>query len=116
VQFAFPELRREGFNVGKVIPAALVSDDIAALTELIEQAVRTPQKEKPGNVDAELIGVIARISTRVPNAQQVLAEPARYAGDPRTLCAAVLAYYKEILNLPPARSGRVLRAMAETSR
>jgi hypothetical protein len=116
VQFSFPELRREGFNVGKVIPAALVSDDIAALTELIEQAVRTPQKEKPGNVDAELIGVIARISTRVPNAQQVLAEPAKYAGDPRTLCAAVLAYYKEIVNLPPARSGRVLRAMAEPSR
>jgi hypothetical protein len=116
VQFAFPELRREGFNLSKLIPAALLTDDIAALTELIEQAVRTPNKEKTGNVDAELIGVMARITTRIPTAQQVLSEPVRYSGDPRTLCAAVLAYYKEIVNLPPARSGRVLRAMAEPSR
>lgn len=113
VAFAFPELRREGFNVNKLVPAALLAEDIAALTELIEQAIRRPHRQKAGNLDDEFAGVVTRISARIPAAQEVLSEPSKHFNDPRTLCAAMVAFYTDILNLPPPRSGRILRSIAE---
>ena len=77
------------------------------LAELIEQAVRTPNKEKTGNVDAELIGVMARITTRIPTAQQVLSEPVRYSGDPRTLYFTMAPYGRRLSDCAEGRGRKV---------
>jgi hypothetical protein len=110
--FVFPELRREGFNVNKLVPAELLAEDIASLTELIERAIRTPSRQKPANLDEEFAAVTTRISKRMPAAQEILSEPTKYFHDPKTLCGALLAFYTEILNLPVSRSGAMLRSIA----
>jgi hypothetical protein len=116
VAFAFPEQRREGYNVNKLVPRDLLTEDIAALTELVRQATSAPQMQKPANLDQEFAGVMDRISKRLPRAQDVLAYPGDYFNDPRTLCDALLAFYHDVLNLPPQRSGPMLRSLAEPPR
>jgi hypothetical protein len=58
----------------------------------------------------------ARLTARIPSAQQVLAEPSRYFDSPKLLCDVVIAFYADILSLPPHRSGPILRAVAEPVR
>jgi hypothetical protein len=116
VAFAFPEQRREGYNINKLVPREMLAEDIAALTELITQAVRAPQLQKPPTLDREFASVMDRISKRLPRAQDVLAYPSDYFNDPRTLCDALLAFYHDVLNLPPQRSGPMLRSLAEPLR
>jgi hypothetical protein len=111
--FAFPELRREGYNINKLMPQPLLADDLVALTDLIREAARAPQLQKPANVQQEFSGVVARVSKRIPRAQDILSQPDQYFNDPRTLCAAFIAFYTDILSLPPARSGPMLRSLAE---
>jgi hypothetical protein len=116
VAFAFPEQRREGYNINKLVPREMLAEDIAALTELITQAIRAPQPQKPADLDREFGGVMDRISKRLPHAQDVLADPSKYFNDPSTLCNALLAFYHDMLNLPPQRSGPMLRSLAEPPR
>jgi uncharacterized protein DUF4339 len=114
--YAFPELRRPDYNIGKLVPASLLADDIAALTELVRQAIRAPDGRRPGSLDRELDEVGARLAARLPAAREVLAEPSRYFDKPKLLCDVVIAFYADILGLPPHRSGPILRALAEQAR
>ena len=114
--YAFPELRRPDYNLNKLIPAALLADDIAALTELVQQAIRAPDQRRSESLDGELDEVGARLAARIPAAQDVLAEPSRHFDQPKLLCDVVIAFYADILSLPPHRSGPILRAIAEPVR
>jgi hypothetical protein len=114
--FAFPELRRADFNINKLVPTPLLADDIAALTELIQQAISAPDRRRSESLDSELDQVGARLAARIPAAQDVLAEPSRYFDKPKLLCDVVIAFYADILSLPPQRAGPILRAIAEPVR
>jgi GYF domain 2 len=114
--FAFPELRRADYNIAKLVPAPLLAEDIAALTDLVQQAIRTPDQRRSETLDRELDDVGARLTARIPSAQEVLAEPSRYFDKPKLLCDVVIAFYADILSLPPHRSGPILRAVAEPVR
>jgi hypothetical protein len=113
VAFTFPERRAPGFNLNKLVPPALLAEDIAALTDLVGQAIRTPHTQKPKNIDEEFDGVFGRISARIPGAQDILGQPTKFLDQPRVLCDALVAFYTDILSLPPSRSGPMLRALAE---
>jgi hypothetical protein len=52
----------------------------------------------------------------MPAAQGILADPGRYLDDPRAVCNATVAFYTDILSLPPARSGALLRSFAQPQR
>jgi hypothetical protein len=114
--YAFPELRRPDYTIAKLVPAALLAEEIAALTDLVRQAIRAPERLRSDVVDRELDEVGARIAARIPDARQVLAEPSRYFDKPRLLCDVVIAFYADVLSLPPHRSGPILRAIAEPAR
>jgi hypothetical protein len=109
---AFPELRHDDFDLLKLVPPEMIDEDIAAVTEVIRQAARAPQRQPTGNLDDELAGVFMRISARIADAQSILANPGGYFDNPRALCDATVAYYEDILNLPVARSGTLLRSFA----
>ena len=85
--FAFPELRGADYNLNKLLPAPLLADDIAALTELIQQAIRAPDRRRSENLDQELDEVGVGLAGRIPTAQDVLAEPTRYSTNPS--CSAM---------------------------
>ncbi|MBO0765910.1 MAG: hypothetical protein J2P50_15180, partial [Hyphomicrobiaceae bacterium] len=114
--FAYPELRRDDFDLLKLVPPELVDEDIAAVTEVIRQAMRAPQRQPADNLDEELAGVFKRISAHLPATQEILADPAAYFDNPRALCDATLAFYTDILDLPPARSGSLLRSFSQPQR
>jgi hypothetical protein len=116
IAFAFPEKRRNDYNPVKLLPAALLDEDIAALTQLIEHTSRSPQNDGPLNLDEEFAGVLKRISVSLPVAPQVLGDPAKHLHDPRTLCAALIAFYDDILALPTQQSGRLLRSIGDPAR
>jgi hypothetical protein len=97
-----------------LVPAAVFAEDIAALTELIKQAIKAPQTQMLDNVDVELADVMTRISLRIPAAQDVLSEPSKHFNDPAVLCDALIAFHTEIINLPSSRSGPILRSFAES--
>jgi hypothetical protein len=111
--FAYPELRRDDFDLLKLVPPELVDEDIAAVTEVIRQAMHAPQRQPAGNLDEELAGVFKRVSARVPGAREILADPGSHFENPRALCDATLAFYTDILNLPPVRSGALLRSFSQ---
>jgi hypothetical protein len=111
--YLFPELRDSSFNLTQLVPEALVKEDIAALTELVQQTVRSPHIDQVANVDEELEGVVARISPKMPRAQEILSEPLKYANEPDAVCLAMLAFYSDILMLPTARSGVILRNLMQ---
>jgi hypothetical protein len=113
VAFSFPELHRGGFDLGKSVPAAVLAEDLAALTDLIKQATDTPQKGLSANLDEELAGVMTRVSSQIPNAQRLLSEPSKYLSDSKMLCDVIISYYTDILSLPASRSGAILRSFAE---
>ena len=81
-----------------------------------QQAIRTPDQRRSETLDRELDDVGARLAARIPSAQEVLAEPSRYFDKPKLLCDVVIAFYADILSLPPHRSGPILRAVAEPVR
>jgi hypothetical protein len=116
VAFAFPELRRADLDLLKAIPPELIDEDTAALTEVVRQAIRAPWRQPPDNLDEELVGVFTRINARMPVTQEILANPGRYLDDPRAVCEATVAFYTDILSLPPARSGALLRSFAQPQR
>jgi hypothetical protein len=49
----------------------------------------------------------------MPHARDVIAQPSKYFNEPRTLCGVLIAFYTDILNLPPQRAGQMLRSFAE---
>jgi hypothetical protein len=116
VAIEFSEMRPEDFDLKKIVPEALAKEELAALSDLVREAIRAPQRPAAINVSDELVSAINRVSTRIPSAQNVISEPNKYFNDPRTLCAVLLALYAEILNLPPSRSGQILRSFNEPTR
>ena len=116
VALEFPERRPDDFNLTKLVPAAIFEEELAAITGVVREAIRSPQRQKTSNVADEFAGAIERVSKRIPSAQQVLTEPDKHFDDPRRLCAALLVLYSEVLSLPPLRAGPMLRSLSEPSR
>jgi len=116
VAIEFSELRPEDFDLRKIVPETLAKDELAALSDVVREAIRSPQRAATINVSDELTSAIARVTTRIPSAQNVISEPNKYFDEPRTLCAVLVALYAEILDLPPSRSGQVLRSFNEPAR
>jgi hypothetical protein len=116
VAIEFSELRPEDFDLRKIVPETLAKEELAALSDVVREAIRSPQRAVTTNVSDELTTAIARVSTRIPSAQNVIFEPNKYFDDPQTLCAVLLALYSEILSLPPSRSGQILRSFNEPTR
>jgi hypothetical protein len=116
VAIEFSELRPEDFDLRKIVPETLAKEELAALSDVVREAIRSPQPAVTINVSDELTTAIARVSTRIPSARNVISDPNKYFNDPRTLCAVLLALYAEILDLPPSRSGQILRSFNEPTR
>jgi hypothetical protein len=114
--YAFPELRRADYTIAKLVPTSLLAEEIAALTDLVRQAIHAPERRRSDALDREIDEVGTRIAARIPDARQVLAEPSRHFDKPRLLCDVVIAFYADVLSLPPRRSGPILRALAEPVR
>ena len=114
VEFLFPERRRPSFNLRKYIPSEMLSRDLAALTELVGQAIQFPQRAQPNpNIDAELRSVVERVEQRFPGAAAVIAEPEQQFNNPTALCRGLSQFYAEVLRLPAAQSGPILRLLMQ---
>jgi hypothetical protein len=116
VGMEFPETLPEGFNLKKFVPEALANEEMAALSDLVREAIRAPQRLRTIDISDELASAVTRISARIPSAQTVISDPNKHFDDPRTLCAVQLALYAEIFNLPPSTSGQILRSFNEPMR
>jgi hypothetical protein len=111
VQFLFPELRSADFNLVKLVPAALIEQDIAALSALIRATVHAQDRQPSATVDQDLKAIVEVILRRNPDADEILSEPIKYRTQPKLLCSTITAFYKQILQLPAARSGPILREL-----
>ena len=109
VEYLFPELRQNDYNLTKLLPEALIKDDISSLGDLIRATVRNPISERNVTIEQDVQYVIDRVTTVNPHAMEVLAEPRKYAGQPMLVCSTLMDFYKQILMLPVQRSGPILR-------
>ena len=111
VPFLFPQLRPNSFNVSKLLPEALMKEDVAALTELVKEAVKNPQVGATIDFEDEVAAVFERISTKSPRAQELLSEPLKYVQEAAALCSAYVVFYRELFVLPEAKSAAMIRVL-----
>jgi hypothetical protein len=109
VEFAFPERRQKDFDLMKLLPESLRTQDAAALGALILGTAQRPNNFTSATVDADLDAVVASMLKENPRAQKILVEPANYTDQPKLLCSTIASFYKKILVLPVTRSGPVMR-------
>jgi GYF domain 2 len=109
IQFFFPEKRGAAFDLTRLLPQTLRERDINALTNLIRAAARSPVIHESSEIAEDLATVMKRVSTKVPDAANILSEPEKHLDQSARLCEALLIFYEEILSLPEQRSGPMLR-------
>lgn len=112
VEFLFPELRQKDFNLTKLVPDALVQQDLGALAALVRATAQDPVRGTGVNVEEDVRATIDRMSAENPQANQVLLDPQKYLGQPKLVCTVLTSFYQQVLALPPDRSGPMLRELA----
>ena len=109
VQFLFPEKRAAAYDVSKYVPQSVVQQNIEALADVVTSAVAQPVRE---TIEAETIlqEVVQSIQRLNPQAIDILAEPTKFISRPEVVCKAFSTYLNEVLRLPVAKAGIVLRS------
>ncbi len=111
VQFLFPSERDPNFDLTRLMPQDVQKRDLDKLARLIEGASKGPVAKVA--TQAELTPIVVSIAKAHPDVGPFLSEPERHYGEPDKLCGAFLAFYEEILALPPTQAGPILRSMAQ---
>jgi hypothetical protein len=106
------------FGAGSVTPPSDAQSRrlVDAMAALIESALSDPQQEvSPGEGDRLLEDLVARLQARHGDAfiadLQLLARPLERGVDRAAVCTATLEMYREVMTMPEARRGRLLRHM-----
>ena len=111
-EYLFPELRPKDFNLTKLVPEALIKEDVTSLGDLIRATVRNPTPEKSVTVEQDMKYVIDRVTRLNPEASEILPNPIKYADQPKLVCSTLIGFYKQVLALPSKRSGAILRELS----
>jgi hypothetical protein len=112
---AFLGIRRpvKPFDIQKALPDDMIKQDLTLLANLMRGAIRSPQT--PGNVEQygeTFATIIMKMAAIDPEYMNVLKDMDRYQGPNEKLCAATMALYDLILDLPPEKEpGSLIRAM-----
>jgi hypothetical protein len=84
-----------------------------AMAQVVDDSVDRPQPPpQPQSAQQLLAGVVERVYAKQPNdlaPPQLLMQPATVPAP--QLCRTMIAFYREILNLPPADASQVLRTL-----
>lgn len=113
VALAYPQFATHAPNLMKLVPTKLYQEDLSALAAVIKAASVSPQeviRSKEPNKD--LIKVIKTLNQKYPKALPVIAKPERYKDQPALLCASIVVFFDQVLDLPTsAKSAGVLRSV-----
>jgi len=109
VEFLFPELRRNDFDLTKLIPDSLRAQDESALGSLIRATAHRSVDSQGPSVQTDVDAIVASMLKANPNVQSIFGEPTKYTNQPKLLCSTLTSLYRKILMLPPSRSGPILR-------
>ena len=64
IAYVYPQLREKNFNLNTLIPEKLLQEDVAALTELVREAIKNPIVSKTIDLEEEVARVFERISAK----------------------------------------------------
>jgi hypothetical protein len=110
-KFLFPQ-QHGALNLADHVSADLVQEDLAALAEVIRTSAVSPQaKPEALEVESDLLAVFSAVSARHGDNARLLENLAAAGVDPAVGCELAADLYGEVIALPTARAGRLLRFM-----
>jgi hypothetical protein len=116
VAFIFPSKDIDFTQLSRHISGEMLALDLNNLTQLLDATSLNPATAPPeAAVQSELKGAAVRTEQHSPGALRVVANPEKSAGNPKKLCDAELAFFEEIISLPPNQAGPTLRYLAASS-
>ncbi|MBB4866898.1 hypothetical protein HNP46_005805 [Pseudomonas nitritireducens] len=115
--FIFPGPNGQQVDIQRILPMALLKEDVAALEKMIEAASLRPQSNaSTPQIQSDMTAAAVRLEKKHPGSLEFLEKGAANKNDPAKLCSTFSALYWEILAIPdPKRAGAVLRYMLSQS-
>lgn len=111
---AFPQFAKTPLDLQRLLPKAMLSEDLEALAEVIKGVATNPQGfESSPIVQADFEMILKKIAKQYPWALEPIVNPTKYKEQPLLLCGGIVVFFSEILALPSSnRAGSLLRHVA----
>jgi hypothetical protein len=113
VQFFGLDPTRPGLDLVQILPKDLMQADLQALADLITASALNPQTpDSFESMRPSFEAAIASLAAKDVRLVEVIRDMSKYAGNDPMLCATTIAFYDEILDLPPQlEPGRLIRSL-----
>ena len=105
-------VRPPTWDMTRILSPELQARDLAALSALMRADLNVVASS-PSASDEEWASVVAGAEAAVPGTATVIQNPKDYIGEPTRLCKAFVAFYDQVLAMPPDKAEKMLRSIAQ---